>query len=88
MQIVFEQVAEHAVHSVEREPVDVGDMGGHDLLRAACWMATGQTRQDGLREKWLGKIAMLLRDRCPPESFRESRSGWRFDYSNARQRAE
>ena len=88
MQIVFEHAAEHAVHRVEREPVDVGDMGGHDLLRAACWMAAGQTRQVGPRGKGLGKIAMLLRHRCLPESFRESRSGWRFDYSNARQRAE
>ena len=88
MQIVFEHAAEHAVHRVEREPVDVGDMGAHDLLRAACWMAAGQTRQDGLWGKWLGKIAMLLRYCCLADSFWESRRGWRFDYSNARQRAE
>jgi hypothetical protein len=51
MQIVFEHAAEHAVHRVEREPVDVGDMGAHDLLRAACWMAAGQTRQDEAGEE-------------------------------------
>jgi hypothetical protein len=35
MQTVFEHAAEHAMHRVEREPVDVGDMGAHDLLRDA-----------------------------------------------------
>ena len=51
MQVVFEYAAEQAVHRVVREPVDVGDMGTHDLLRIACWVAAEQIRQSAARRE-------------------------------------
>jgi hypothetical protein len=44
MQIVFEHAAEHAIHRVVREPVGVGDMGAHELLRDAWLLAAEQIR--------------------------------------------